>query len=68
MSLAAIALAPWLGAVVVACLPGQARTQRGLYDLALAGEALTGVEATFLHGTLDRPWQDGACPRARPCA
>ncbi|MCG8295186.1 molybdenum cofactor biosynthesis F family protein [Pseudomonas entomophila] len=49
---------------VLGRLPDQAQTERGLYARALAGEPLTGVEATFLHGTLDRPWQDGACPHA----
>ena len=49
---------------VLGRLPDQVRTQRGLYALALAGEALTGVEASFLHGSLDRPWQAGACPHA----
>ncbi|MDR2307512.1 MAG: molybdenum cofactor biosynthesis F family protein [Paucimonas sp.] len=49
---------------VLGRLPDQARTRRGLYELALAGEPLSGVEATFLHGSLERPWQPGACPHA----
>lgn len=49
---------------VIGSLPVEAETHEGLYHRALAGKQLTGVQAQFLHGSLDRPWQDGACPHA----
>ncbi|MXS18828.1 molybdenum cofactor biosynthesis F family protein [Pseudomonas oryzihabitans] len=49
---------------VLGRLPTLAATREGLYARALAGQSLTGVEVEILHGSLDRPWQDGACPHA----
>lgn len=49
---------------VIGRLPTQAATAEGLYSRALAGKNLTGVEAEFFHGSLDQPWQAGACPHA----
>lgn len=49
---------------VLGHLPTEAETQQGLYERALAGRPLTGVEVGFHHGSLDRPWQQGACPHA----
>lgn len=50
---------------VIGCLPQAEETSEGLYGRALAGKELTGVQAEFLHGSLDRSWQSGACPHAR---
>lgn len=49
---------------VIGRLPEAAETREGLYGRALAGKPLTGVQADFLHGSLNKPWQDGACPHA----
>ncbi|PPC74532.1 molybdenum cofactor biosynthesis protein F [Pokkaliibacter plantistimulans] len=49
---------------VIGQLPAASTTEAGLYQRALAGKPLTGVEVQFLHGSLDRPWQPGACPHA----
>lgn len=49
---------------VIATLPTAADSSESLYSRALAGKELTGVQASFLHGSLDRPWQSGACPHA----
>lgn len=49
---------------VIGRLPEAADTREGLYGRALAGKPLTGVQADFLHGSLNTPWQDGACPHA----
>lgn len=49
---------------VIGRLPDQAETCEGLYGRALAGKELTGVQVEFLHGSIDRPWQEGACPHA----
>ncbi|QLF93395.1 molybdenum cofactor biosynthesis F family protein [Pseudomonas sp. ABC1] len=49
---------------VIGSLPSAEETREGLYSRALAGKALTSVEARFLHGSLDQPWQPGACPHA----
>lgn len=49
---------------VIGKLPSATETREGLYARALAGKPLTSVEATFFHGTLDRPWREGACPHA----
>ncbi|MFP6851056.1 MAG: molybdenum cofactor biosynthesis F family protein [Pseudomonas sp.] len=49
---------------VIGRLPKEADTQEGLYNRALAGKQLTGVEVEFFHGSLDKPWQEGACPHA----
>jgi len=35
-----------------------------LYTRARASQPLTQVQAQFIHGTIDRPWQNGACPHA----
>jgi len=35
-----------------------------LYARARASQPLTLVEAQFIHGSIDKPWQDGACPHA----
>jgi len=35
-----------------------------LYTRARNSQPLTQVEAQFIHGTIDKPWQDGACPHA----
>lgn len=40
---------------VIGSLPNAEQTARGLYQKALAGEPLTGVQAEFLHGSLDQP-------------
>lgn len=49
---------------VIGNMPSAEETREGMYSRALSGKNLTAVEAQFLHGTLDRPWQDGACPHA----
>ncbi|HBP0513075.1 molybdenum cofactor biosynthesis F family protein [Pseudomonas aeruginosa] len=49
---------------VLGTLPDRATCEQGLFARALGGQELTGVEAGFLHGSLDRPWQAGACPHA----
>ncbi|MBF8729984.1 MULTISPECIES: molybdenum cofactor biosynthesis F family protein [Pseudomonas] len=49
---------------VLGRLPEASQVERGLYARALAGEPLTDVQAHFHHGSLDHPWQDGACPHA----
>lgn len=49
---------------VLGQLPDAAETGEGLYARALAGKELTGVQVQILHGSLDRPWQEGACPHA----
>jgi len=49
---------------VIGAMPDRAATQEGLYHRALAGMELTSVQAEFLHGSLDTPWQDGHCPHA----
>ncbi|WNW11198.1 molybdenum cofactor biosynthesis F family protein [Pseudomonas sp. DTU_2021_1001937_2_SI_NGA_ILE_001] len=49
---------------VIGSLPDQATTHEGLYHRALAGKPLTGVQVQFLHGSLDTPWREGACPHA----
>jgi len=36
--------------------------QNNLYTRARASQLLTLVDAQFIHGTIDTPWQDGACP------
>lgn len=47
---------------VIGRLPTPADTAEGLYSRALAGKPLTAVAVDFLHGSLDRPWQEGLCP------
>ncbi|MGO3029103.1 molybdenum cofactor biosynthesis F family protein [Pseudomonas helleri] len=47
---------------VIGHLPDADTINEGLYKKALADKPLTGVTVDFLHGTLDRPWQPGACP------
>ncbi|HBN9087740.1 TPA: molybdenum cofactor biosynthesis F family protein [Pseudomonas aeruginosa] len=47
---------------VLGHLPDRTACEQGLFSRALAGRELTGVEAEFLHGSLDHPWQPGACP------
>lgn len=47
---------------VIGRLPSAEERQQGPYERALSGKELTGVEADFLHGTLNKPWQEGACP------
>lgn len=49
---------------VIGSLPSPEDTQQGLYNRALAGNELTSVQAAFHHGSLDKPWQAGACPHA----
>ncbi|WP_273822355.1 molybdenum cofactor biosynthesis F family protein [Pseudomonas asplenii] len=49
---------------VIGRMPSAEQTREGLYSRALAGKDLTTVEAEFLHGSLDRPWQEGHCPHA----
>ncbi|SEI89783.1 Molybdenum cofactor biosynthesis protein F [Pseudomonas linyingensis] len=49
---------------VIGRMPEEADTREGLYARALAGKNLTSVEVEFYHGSLDKPWQDGACPHA----
>lgn len=49
---------------VIASLPKAEETREGLYLRALAGKDLTSVQASFFHGTLDKPWTPGACPHA----
>lgn len=49
---------------VIGRMPEAETTHEGLYHRALAGKLLTGVEVEFLHGSLDKPWQEGACPHA----
>jgi len=36
--------------------------QNNLYTRARASQPLTLVDAQFIHGSIDKPWQDGACP------
>lgn len=47
---------------VIGRMPDAQTTHEGLYHRALAGKLLTGVEVEFFHGSLDKPWQEGACP------
>ena len=49
---------------VIGRMPEPAETHEGLYHRALAGKPLTSVHAEFLHGSLDRPWQEGHCLHA----
>lgn len=49
---------------VIGRMPSQQETGEGLYSRALTGKPLTSVQAQFLHGSLDRPWQPGLCPHA----
>ncbi|HBN8233582.1 MULTISPECIES: molybdenum cofactor biosynthesis F family protein [Pseudomonas aeruginosa group] len=49
---------------VLGRLPTRATCEQGLFSRALSGQEPTGVEAGFLHGSLGRPWQPGACPHA----
>ncbi|CAH0142299.1 hypothetical protein SRABI70_00317 [Pseudomonas sp. Bi70] len=49
---------------VIGRLPTAETTREGLYGRALAGKNLTGVEVEFLQGSLDKPWQEGACLHA----
>ena len=49
---------------VIGTLPTEEDTREGLYGRALSGKQLTGVQASFYHGTLDKSWQSGACPHA----
>jgi len=49
---------------VLGCLPDAEALKTGLYARARASQPLTQVEAQFIHGTLDKPWQEGACPHA----
>ena len=60
MSLAAIALAPWLGAVVVACLPGQARKASawiaGFVALAVTAGVLASAPPVFAGTVLQDSW------------
>jgi hypothetical protein len=49
---------------VIGRMPTQEQTREGLYSRALAGKNLTSVEVDFLHGSLDRPWQEGQCPHS----
>ena len=49
---------------VLGQLPQREATEQGLYRRALEGRDLTDVSVQFLHGTLDRPWEPGACPHA----
>ena len=49
---------------VLGRMPSEAECRGDLFSKALAGGELTSVRADFLHGSLDRPWQDGACPHA----
>ncbi|KPU56066.1 molybdenum cofactor biosynthesis F family protein [Pseudomonas fluorescens] len=49
---------------VIGRMPTQEQTREGLYSRALAGKSLTSVDVDFLHGSLDRPWQEGQCPHA----
>ncbi|MCO7636618.1 molybdenum cofactor biosynthesis F family protein [Pseudomonas sp. S 311-6] len=46
---------------VIGRLPTPASTCESLYQRALRGEALTGVDVDILNGCLDRPWEAGAC-------
>ncbi|MFV3092051.1 molybdenum cofactor biosynthesis F family protein [Pseudomonas sp. GW6] len=50
---------------VIGTLPKAEETREGLYGRALAGKTLTSVQAHFYHGSLDKPWQPGACPHTR---
>lgn len=49
---------------VIGTLPEAEETREGLYGRALTGKTLTSVQAHFYHGSLDKPWQPGACPHA----
>jgi hypothetical protein len=49
---------------VIGRLPDADTAHEGLYSRALDGKQLTGVVAEFFHGSLDTPWQEGACPHA----
>jgi hypothetical protein len=49
---------------VIGHLPDEAETREGLYYRGLAGKELTGVKVEFIHGSIDKPWQEGACPHA----
>ncbi|KAF1068073.1 MAG: Protein MoaF [Pseudomonas citronellolis] len=49
---------------VLGRLPDARDVERSLYARALAGDELTGVQVDILHGSLDRPWQAGACEHA----
>ncbi|WP_445620253.1 MoaF C-terminal domain-containing protein [Kushneria sp. Sum13] len=49
---------------VTGTLPTFDVIKTGLYERALGGRALTDVRAEISHGTLNRPFSDGACPHA----
>ena len=49
---------------VLGRMPSEAECRGDLFGKALAGGELTSVKAEFLHGSLDRPWREGACPHA----
>jgi len=50
---------------VLGCLPNaDAVKQNNLYTRARVGQQLTLVDAQFIHGSIDQPWQEGACPHA----
>ncbi|GLZ85587.1 molybdenum cofactor biosynthesis protein F [Metapseudomonas resinovorans] len=47
---------------VLGRMPGEVEVRGDLFSKALTGDELTSVKAEFHHGSLDRPWQPGACP------
>ena len=49
---------------VLGRMPKEAECRGDLFGKALAGAELTSVQVEFLHGSLDRPWREGACPHA----
>ncbi len=49
---------------VLGRMPSEAESRGDLFGKALSGGELTSVKAEFLHGSLDRPWHEGACPHA----
>ena len=49
---------------VLGRMPTREEVGIDMYSKALAGNELTSVQVEILHGSLDRPWQEGACPHA----
>lgn len=49
---------------VIGHMPTEAECRGDLFSKALSGGELTSVQADFLHGSIDRPWREGACPHA----
>lgn len=49
---------------VIGTMPTFDVIKTGLYERALGGRSLTDVKADISHGTVNKPYRDGACPHA----